>query len=581
MKAPYCAVVRDSRSRHWRCMTEPKRVVAAHTPAEVMPALQRIEKAVETEDMHAAGWIAYEAAAAFDPALQTRSDSEHFPLLWFALSDQLPACNQLPPRQLTEIPSFPWRPSISDTDYKQGFRTIRKCIEKGETYQVNYTHRLHAACTVQPWQLFLALAEAQDPPFAAYIESNDWAVCSASPELFFTLDGHHIESRPMKGTAGRGRWYEEDCDRASWLSESEKNRAENLMIVDMVRNDIGRIAEPGTVRVPNLFAVEKYPTVWQMTSTVAASTKQPITQILAALFPPASITGAPKCRTMQIITEQETTPRRVYTGAVGFIGPGRQVHFNVAIRTLLVDRRKERAEYGVGGGVVWDSNCAGEREECRIKAQILYRSKPDFDVLETMLWTPEDGIFLLDYHMKRLVQSAEYFAFPLDIQRIRTELQTRCAKFAKERQRLRLTVNRRGVPDISNRPLNATEAGFPNLALASEPVDSKEPMLYHKTTARGIYDRARSSRPGFADVLLYNESGHVTESTMANVVIDTGRHLVTPPIHCGLLPGTYRQYLLDQGRVHAEEITVEEVKQARHMYLINSVRGMHEVELLT
>ena len=282
--------------------------------------------------------------------------------------------------------------------------------------------RMHASIERDPFYLFLQLTDAQQSSYGAYLNTGRYAICSASPELFFELDGDRLRSRPMKGTASRGQTLAADRIQAERLHHSVKNRAENVMIVDMVRNDMARVAEIGSVRVLRLFEIERYPTVLQMTSTVECRTRASLPEIFTALFPCASVTGAPKIRTMQIIRDLEPGPRGVYTGAIGFVAPGRRARFNVAIRTVVVDTVAGEAEYGTGSGIVWESDSAEEYQECRLKARILTVMPRAFDLLESLLWTPESGCFLLERHLDRLRDSAEYFDFPFDERKIRTQL---------------------------------------------------------------------------------------------------------------------------------------------------------------
>jgi para-aminobenzoate synthetase/4-amino-4-deoxychorismate lyase len=344
----------------------------------------------------------------------------------------------------------------------------------------------------------------------------------------------------------------------------------------MVRNDLGRVARPGTVRVTNLFDVERYPTVLQLTSTVTAETDAGLVDLMRALFPAASITGAPKARTMEIIAGVECSPRRIYTGTIGFVDPGGRSQFNVAIRTVLVNRATGEAEYGVGGGIVADSNREDEWNETRIKARALAARPPSFELLETLLWTPEAGYLLLGRHMKRLLQSADYFAFQADVLDIRDQLERYAATLSPTPHRVRLVVSRSGAVEISSAPQNV-DAGFPALALAAAPIDPTNPFLYHKTTNRAVYEAAIAARPGYQDVLLYNDRGEITESTIANLVVEIDGALVTPPVSCGLLPGTLRAHLLDEGKIREEVITVQELKPDTRCYLMNSVRGFHPV----
>jgi para-aminobenzoate synthetase/4-amino-4-deoxychorismate lyase len=475
-----------------------------------------------------------------------------------------------------------WQPSITPDEYRAGFERIRGLIRAGDTYQVNYSYRLRAPFHDDPWEIFLRLAAAQHPTIGAFVPAGDWTVCSASPELFFRLEGDRIESRPMKGTAPRGLTLDEDLERAEALRASEKDRAENVMIVDMVRNDLGRVAQTGTVRVTRLFDIEKYPTLWQMTSTVEARTRATPSRILQALFPAASITGAPKPRTMEIIAEVESTPRRLYTGAIGFIAPDGRAQFNVAIRTLLVEPRRGTAEYGVGGGVVWDSRPDLEQIECRTKARILEEPPPpDFRLLETLRWTPAEGFFLLDRHLRRLARSAAYFDFALDAATVRQQLEQAASRLPPQPHRVRLLLDRHGAAAIESAPLTVEPDAAPgSVALAQSPVEASNVFLYHKTTNRRVYEEAVAGRPGMPDVILYNGAGEITESTIANVVVEVGGVLCTPPVRCGLLAGTLRELLLERGEIRERAITIPELLRSPRVLLANSVRGLYPVRIV-
>ncbi|MCK4467634.1 MAG: chorismate-binding protein, partial [Desulfobacterales bacterium] len=340
---------------------------------------------------------------------------------------------------------------------------------------------------------------------------------------------------------------------------SEKNRAENVMIVDMVRSDMGRIAHTGSIQVDELFALEKYPTLWQMTSTVTAKTKAGLSEIFRALFPPASITGAPKPRTMQIIAELETGPRRIYTGSIGFISPDRKAQFNVAIRTVLVDKIKGQAEYGVGGGIVWDSTETIEFEESQTKAKILTERLSDFSLLETILWVPENGYYLLQQHLARLKDSAIYFSFSADIDAIRDKLLSLAGAFPHTAHKVRLLVAKNGhitcKPEVLR---HSIVRHIQRVCLAQSPIDSSNPFLYHKTTNRRVYDQALASCPGYDDVILWNEKGEVTESCIANIVIELDGKLYTPPVQCDLLAGTFRAWLIKQNKVREKVIRLKD-----------------------
>ena len=573
-------LVHDAQAKRWLLFERPLEVLQTSEPGEVLATLRAVEAAVDQRGLHAAGLLAYEAASGLDPALRVRPDGA-FPLLWFGLYGA-PRAVELPqvtPPETQEGDT--WAASVSPAEYARAFEQIKQWIREGDTYQVNLTYRLRRAFAEDPWPVFVRMAAAQGPTFGAFVTTPGWTVCSASPELFFSLDGERLESRPMKGTAPRGLTLAQDRENAAALQASQKNRAENLMIVDMVRNDLGRVAEPGSVRVPRLFALEKFPTVWQMTSVVRARTSAPVCDIFRALFPPASITGAPKSRTVRLIAEVETTPRRVYTGSIGFIAPGRRAQFNVAIRTLLVDHAQNTAEYGVGGGIVWDSVCALEQAECRTKALILSAGAPAFSLLESLLWTPADGYALLEGHLRRLSDSAEYFDVPLDPASVSQRLRALAETFAPAPRKVRLLVARDGALTLESEPLPGPLDSAPlPVALARAPVDRGDPFLYHKTTRRSVYAQALASRPGFEDVILFNADGEVTESTRANVVAEVGGALCTPPVSCGLLPGTLRAHLLAAGAVTERVITVDELLSSPRVFLVNSVRGWMPVQLM-
>lgn len=583
-------VLRDGDS--WLHFANPQRIIIAKQLHDVLPALRKIEDAVN-DGFYAAGFLSYESAPAFDAAHLTRSSSG-FPLLWFGLYPQ-PRLISLP-QPASPKPALTWSPTVSRDTYNSAIERIKNQIADGRTYQVNYTMRLQTDFKADAWNFFLHLAQSQNN-HAAYIDMGRFVVASASPELFFQLDGDTITCRPMKGTTHRGRTTLEDVEQAQWLKDSEKNRAENVMIVDMIRNDLGRIAKTGSVHVPELFATEKYPTLWQMTSTVQAETDASLTKIFTALFPCASITGAPKVSTMRIISELETTPRKIYTGSIGYIAPNRKAKFNVAIRTALIDRETQTAEYGVGGGIVWDSESGDEYAEALLKARVLTESPPQFSLLETMLWTPEDGFFLREKHISRLLDSAEYFGFPISQRRggvpppllaneiIETYLNEISTHFTSP-QRVRLLLNKNGDLSHEAKSFQPTkEDSVIKVSLASQPVNSNNVFLFHKTTYRDIHESAIRSAGSetpqkqydYHDVLLHNERGELTEFTIGNLVVEMDGKLYTPPISCGLLAGTFRAHLLETGQVEERVIRVDEIRKCEKVFLVNSVRKWQRV----
>ena len=316
-----------------------------------------------------------------------------------------------------------------------------------------------------------------------------------------------------------------------------------------------------------------------MTSTIEAETKAGLGEIFNALFPAASITGAPKVRTTQIVAGLEQSPRRLYTGTVGFFAPGRRAQFNVAIRTLLVNRATGSAEYGVGSGITWDSDPDAEWQECQAKARILAPQSPPFMLLETMRWTPAEGYYLLERHLERLQDSAAYFGFHVDLPALRLELEHLSATLSPKPRKVRLLVTKEGRIKLEAKALPKAVARLQRVALARTPVDSSSPFLYHKTTNRAVYEAARLACPGFDDVLLFNEKGEITESTIANVAVEIEGHLYTPPVFCGLLPGTLRAHLLQQGELIERPIMLKELRRSPRVFLLNSVRGLYPVEL--
>lgn len=572
-------IIHDAAKGIWLHFANPLEIIRADDIREVLPKLQLTERITYERQCYAAGFISYEAAPAFDSAHKTHLPTS-FPLLWFGIYEK-PKIIDLQELAMGSYPApLDWSITTDKNRYIDVIARIKHHIERGETYQVNYTIRQSAQYSGDPWSLFLNIA--RNAPYGAFLETDDYAICSASPELFFELHRGRLTSRPMKGTAPRGRTNEEDQKLRELLYKSEKDRAENVMIVDMMRNDIGRVAATGSVNVPKLFETEKYPTVWQMTSTVTAKTDAPISEIVTALFPCASITGTPKVNTMKIIADIEDTNRNIYTGSIGYITPDNDAQFNVAIRTALINKKQNRIEYGTGGGIVWDSVDTLEYEECLLKAKIVNEPQPDtsFSLLETILWTPQDGYFLLRYHLDRMRDSAKYFDFPYDADDIQNELKSAAASFRDTDYKVRLLLARNEAITCQCEPLHSsTAATLKRVQIAQKPVDSANPFLFHKTTNRRVYDSARAEFPDCDDVLLWNEKGEVTESCLSNVVIRCNGKLITPPVQCGLLNGTYRSYLLEQNKIVERTISLEEIKKATQIYLINSVRKWQKVHL--
>lgn len=557
----------------------------ARARAQVLEGVERAARAA-AEGAWAVGFLAYEAAPAFDPTLATHAGGD-LPFAGWAIFD---------PQQTSDVTAaleaalastaharerrpLVWQPLVPRAAHRQAIQAIKAAIARGDSYQTNLTFPLEASFEGDPWPLFLSLCRAQRPPYGAFFDFGRFAFCSASPELFFTRTGRRLATRPMKGTAGRGNDLAQDRAAVERLCSSEKERAENIMIVDMMRNDLGRIAEPGSVRVTRLLRVESYPTVHQLTSSIEAESDAPLVEVLRALFPCASITGAPKVATMDLIRRLEPHARGVYTGALGVLQPGGDARFSVAIRTVTVDRQQRTARFGTGGGIVWDSDADPEYQECRTKALILTTPQPTFGLLETLLWRPAGGYLLLERHLDRLRASAERLARPLDTAAIMQALERAAQRFGRARQRVRLTVDHQGRPRVEAWPLGAVSRARWRVDLDDRPVSSHDLFLFHKTTWRLRYNQALARRRDLDDVLLFNQRGELTESCRANLVLRFGQRFVTPPVACGLIAGTCRAALLDRGRLEEAVLKPTDLARADSVYLINALRGIVEVIL--
>lgn len=557
-----------------KSFSQPENVLSASRLEDVLPALQEVQKAVRS-GYYAAGYLSYEAAPAFDPALRVQKKRER-PLLWFGIFAQ-PSEPDCITKEDRAFHVSAWESATQPTDYKNAVSEIQKAIQRGETYQVNYTMRLRASFEGDDYAFYRQLVRAQQSNYSAYLNTGRYRVLSASPELFFRVDGHTITTRPMKGTVQRGRWPQEDQAYASWLYHSEKNRAENVMIVDLLRNDLGRIAE--NIRVPKLFDIEPYPTVHQMTSTITAELSENVryTDIFKALFPCGSVTGAPKVSTMDLIARLEDEPRGVYCGTIGYFSPQGEAVFNVPIRTVVLDRETGQAEYGVGGGITWDSTTDGEYSEAWTKTRFLTTPQPDFKLLETIKL--DRGRYdLFHRHLRRLEQSARYFQFSIDTANIQKQLEHYARQHPKDVRKVRLLVAKNGESHIEGTvisPLSQPQT----VVLSDHPVPDRDPFLFHKTTHRSVYETHRSRYPDGFDVLLWNKDGALTEFTTGNLVVEMEDRLWTPSRECGLLAGTLREELLENKEVEERVLKKEDLPYCSRLWYINGVRGWIAVQL--
>jgi para-aminobenzoate synthetase/4-amino-4-deoxychorismate lyase len=574
-REPGFALIRTGTA--WRLYESPREIIAINDAGALTDSLRGIGKHVSAGG-EAAGLLRYEAGYAFEPLLRPLLSKQTGNLLWFGLYENVSVFDDIvfpASEQVNHIENL--AATILRDQYSNKLNEIRELIAAGEVYQINFTHPVRFQLKSSAWRLFLDLCRRHPVPYAAFINTGEQQIVSLSPELFFHIENARITVKPMKGTAPRGLMLEDDEQRGRELATSEKNRAENVMIVDLMRNDLSRICRTGTVKATRLFEVERFASLWQMTSTIEGELGDVCTleDIFRALFPSGSVTGAPKIRAMQHIARLETSARGVYTGAIGYLAPG-QAHFSVPIRTIVV--QEDEGIMGVGSGITYDSDPSEEWEECEWKAAFLTRSVPEFQLLETLLW---DGEYrLVDEHVGRMKSSAVYFGFKLDEHKIHSALADIARGLGGAPRRVRITSMRDGSIQIEHCEFSVHRFG--RVRISSAKVSSRDYFLYHKTTHRHVYDRewAAAVSAECDDALFFNERGELTEGAIHNVFIVKDGIWRTPPVECGLLPGTYRaQFLREHPGARTEALTFDDLKRADQIYLCNSVRGMQLVEL--
>lgn len=563
----------------------PQYIIRADTPDEVPAALAQLKKAMAA-GRHAAGFFAYELGYVFEPKLaRLLPPNRKVPLLWFGVYAE--------PRTMTGAEVQNWltaeaigNPTLGAlahswdaTSYLERFEEVQNKIRSGDIYQLNLTFKAKFNLQGSPLALYRDLRLKQRVAYGGLVDTGDITILSSSPELFIEQDGRVIETRPMKGTAPRAGTFAGDDEVRKTLASDVKSRAENLMIVDLMRNDLGRIAELGSVSVTDLFTVETFKTLHQMTSGVRAVLKPDVglEDVLRAIFPPGSITGAPKIRAMELIRALETDPRGVYCGAIGYFAPGGEVLFNVAIRTAVIDRAGV-GEMGIGSGVVADSVGTKEYAECLLKMKFLTDPVRRFELIETMLYDGMNGIWLLDGHMRRLANSASYFAFAFDEPAVRQAVAAAVANAGDARLRVRLLLDEDGKITVTTTPQPLAPAGaIMRYVISDTRLNSNDLFLYHKTTRRELYDREWahfSETLGSDEVIYLNERGELSEGSRTTIFIERGGTLLTPPLEAGVLPGVLRQSLLDEGRATEAVLTLDDLNRADAVYLGNSVRGL-------
>ncbi len=558
-----------------------------------------IEQALE-EGAYVAGFLSYECGEELQGMHHPGPRKTVTPLAWFGVYSKVfvfdhctgEFVGESPEELLAEVSrpheGFEIRKldfGISRNRYAQKIAEIQEQILSGNTYQVNFADQLSFDFSGSPEAMFAALIESQPVQYGAFLHAENWHILSFSPELFFRQHGRSIVTRPMKGTARRGADNAEDECIAHWLQNDPKNRSENVMIVDLLRNDLGRICEFGSVKVDNLFAVEKYETLFQMTSSISGRLRPGwrYSDIFESLFPCGSVTGAPKHRTMEIIEELEQEPRGVYTGAIGFFSPARESVFSVPIRTVVL--ANDRGVMGVGGGIVIDSQAEDEYRECLVKSEFLTRREEPFQLLESILWN--DGYQLLPLHLERMESSATYFGFRYE----RTTVIAALEDAAKElrsggpecgvRSKVRVRLERSGALAITHaRVEEQPEMG--RITVSGVRVWSDNRFLRHKTTRRRFYDEQyeQALPQGYQDVIFLNERGEITEGTISNVFIEKDGGRFTPPVACGLLPGIYRRHLLETKAAEEKVLRMEDLTSADAVYICNAVRGCRKVTVV-
>ena len=557
----------------------PQQTLVANTLEQVKPLLDAVQ-AASTQGLWCVGYVRYEAAPAFDSALKVHTPDG--PLAWFAVFDA-----PLPwPASPTASAKIDWHSFIARPDFDAAMDALHQAIRAGDLYQVNLTAQMAGRFTGDPQALFAALQRAQPGGYAALLDTGDAQILSVSPELFFDWRGGHILARPMKGTARRGADAQEDAALAESLRTSAKERAENVMVVDLLRNDISRIAEPFSVQVPRLFHTEALPTVWQMTSDVTARTRPGCTlaEVFTALFPCGSVTGAPKVQAMRMITDLEPAPRGVYCGAIGVVQPGGATTFNVPIRTVTlrgVDgstaaQHGAEARCGIGSGITSDAQAEGEWQEWAAKQAFVQRASAPFALLETLALV--DGeLRHREAHLARMQAAAAHFGTPWNAAHVHHTLQS--ITRPQGAWRVRLLVDAQGQATAQAYPLEANPERV-RLQLADRPLaEAHSEFVRFKTTRRAQYDAFTPTQPGVFDTLLWNAAGEITECTRGNIALLLDGRWVTPPLTCGLLGGIGRNNALQTGRVVEAVVRLADLPRVEALAFVNSLRGWLAADL--
>lgn len=585
--------------------TQPVREIIALNSDELPAALAAIDE--EREKGHyLAGYLSYEAGYSLSAKL-TPFRQQHTidnPLLQFYAFE---AVTRLPPSEVTEaLQQLPesepyirnWQPTESEAQYIAKLERIHEYIGAGDTYQVNHTYRVDFDLDGSIDGLYQALRERQKVAFSCLMHLPQRSVLSLSPELFIRKQGTRLSTKPMKGTTPRGKDDVEDAAILKAMAEDKKQRSENVMIVDLMRNDIGRLASAGSVKVSQLFEIQTFKTLHQMISTIEGQVEQkiPFAEVIKGLFPCGSITGTPKIRTMEIIHEMEATPRDIYTGAIGFITPDNDFTFNVPIRTLHFPAGSQHGTLGIGGGIIYESNPLDEWHESQLKARFVTGMNQQFKLIETLRYDASvQQLLRVEQHIARLTQSAAEFAYPLPAESVESLLNDYIRRFGAEQDlKVRLLLDAQGTLSISHEVLPQASdmagvgasnhtADLPLVTLSNKRIEAGNLFRQHKTTNRKLYNQAfdEAAALGYYDVLFLNEHGHIAEASRHNLIIQHTGKWYTPPLSDGALPGVMRATLLADSQLNLQQrsLTLDDLKHAERIYLSNSVRGLVEVSV--
>ena len=551
--------------------TEPIKELKTRDLDQVETLLREVE-AYQEAGFYAVGYVSYEAAPAFEKKLAVHPAplmGEY--LLYFTIHQEVETLPFPEDYEAVDLPAN-WQEEVEAPAYQEAIKSIHHHIRQGDTYQVNYTVQLSQELEADPLAIYNRLVVEQKAHYNAFIQHDDVSILSISPELFFEQDDRLLTTRPMKGTTRRGLTNQADLQEAAWLKADPKNRAENMMIVDLLRNDMNRISEIGSEQVTRLCQVEQYSTVWQMTSTIESRLRSEIdlVQTFRALFPCGSITGAPKISTMEIIQKTEKAPRGVYCGTIGILLPRGKRIFNVAIRTLQM--QGNQAIYGVGGGITWDSKWESEYQETKQKSAVLYRQEPRFELLTTGRIHKGELTFL-EQHLTRLREASRYFAYPYDEPKLLKELQEELARLESNLDyRCRIALHKNGTFHLVITELTDLPASYLQAQLTEQKLDLATPFTYFKTSQRDHLSQSEREQ------IFHLPDGTLLETTIGNLVLEIGGQLYTPPAHLPLLDGIYRRHLLETQQVEEKLLTLNDLTDADRIYACNALRGLYELD---